>query len=494
MTIADPPGIVSSSLPKVRFDSMRRIAGPGANDPTPHDPTASGPRAVGDLLLVAGNGQLSTYELSHGEVVIGRGADCDVVIDHRSLSRRHAVLRAGAPVTVEDLGSTNGTRVGGELRRGGPPIPLHAGDGFHIGPFSFVIVARMVADDRSVSGRDLLRVIDPTTTGVPALVRDIAQSAASILILGETGVGKEVLASTLHELSGRTGGFTRINCAALSESLLESELFGHEKGAFTGAGTQKIGLLEAAHQGTVFLDEIGELPLAIQAKLLRAVEHREVIRLGSTKPIAIDVRFIAATNRDLPAEVASGAFRRDLYFRLDGVTLVIPPLRERRGLIGPLALRFLEALNAKTGKPTRLGADVLGAREAYDWPGNVRELKAVIERAVLLARTGDVGVRHLAFVRASGELAAGARPEPRAAARTPTDPPPIRAASAPEPEPPGDGALAFLDDAQRADRDLLLRALDECAGNQTRAAKKLGISRTTLVTKLRLYRIPRPRT
>ncbi len=414
MTAVDPSGIVSSSLPQVRFPAMRRTAGPGPNEPTPRDPNSSGPRAVGDLLLVAGNGQLSTYELTKDQIVIGRGGDCDVVIDHRSLSRRHAILRSGVPVTVEDLGSTNGTRVNGELRRGGPPVAMHAGDGFHIGPFSFVLVARAIADDRSMTGRDLLRVIDPTPGGVAGLVGDIAASPASVLILGETGVGKEVLASTIHELSGRTGGFTRINCAALSESLLESELFGHEKGAFTGAAAQKVGLLEAAHEGTVFLDEIGELPLSIQAKLLRAVEHREVVRLGSTKPVAIDVRFIAATNRDLPAEVASGAFRRDLYFRLDGVTLVIPPLRERRGLIGPLALRFLEAANAKAGKPSRLGSDVLGALESYEWPGNVRELKAVIERAVLLARAGDIGVRHLAFVRGSGDRGGGAARGPAA--------------------------------------------------------------------------------
>jgi DNA-binding NtrC family response regulator len=463
---------------------MRRPAGPRADESTARDPSAPRPRPVGDLLLVAGEGQLSTFALTQPAITIGRGADCDVVIDHRSLSRRHVILRPGSPFTVEDLGSTNGTRVGGALRHGGGPVALDGGDGFHIGPFSFVIVTRAIADERSVSGRDLLRVIDPTPSGVPALVRDVAASPASILILGETGVGKEVLAATLHELSGRTGGFTRINCAALSESLLESELFGHEKGAFTGAAAQKIGLLEAAHGGTVFLDEVGEMPLSVQAKLLRAVEHREVLRLGSTRPIAIDVRFLAATNRDLPAEVASGAFRRDLYFRLDGVTLVIPPLRERRGLVGPLALRFLEAANARAGKPTRLGAEVLAALEAYPWPGNVRELKAVIERAVLLARTGDIGVRHLAFVRAPTPAAVPeARPE--APPASPVARAPVAAV---------DPALAYLDDAQQADRALLLGVLDECAGNQTRAAKKLGISRTTLVTKLRLYRIPRPRT
>ena len=465
---------------------MRRAGGP-ANDPTA--PLDSGSPLAGGVLLVAGDGQFSTHELTGGDVVIGRGEGCDVVIDHKSLSRRHAVFRPGLSPTVQDLGSTNGTLIGGEVRHGGDPVALGRGEGFRIGPFSFVIVgSAQVERSVSLTGGDLLRVIDPTPNAIPRMVRDFAASAASVLILGETGVGKEVLASTIHALSNRSGEMTRINCAALTESLLESELFGHEKGAFTGAANQKVGLIEAADQGTVFLDEVGELPLGIQAKLLRAVEHREIVRLGSTRPIAIDVRFIAATNRDLPAEVAAGRFRRDLYFRLDGVTLVIPPLRERRGLIGPLALRFLEAARpASSPTAARLGTDVLTALEAYSWPGNVRELKAVIERAVVLARGADVAVKHLQFSRSAG----GSMPPATAPAATPV---------APASVPPGDVAAAApelgddLDDAQRADRDRVLKALDDCAGNQTRAAKMLGMSRTAFVTKLRIYRIPRPRT
>ncbi len=457
---------------------MRGSKGPGINDTTP---MVSGADVAGDMMLVAGEGFFSTYELKGGELLIGRGEGCDIRIDHRALSRRHAILRPGVRVTVQDLGSTNGTRAGGALHKGGEPVALTAGDTFHIGPFSFVLVTRAPGEERSMSGKDVLRVVDPTPRGVPALVKDLALSKASVLILGETGVGKEVLAETLHQLSGRTGTMTRINCAALSESLLESELFGHEKGAFTGAGAQKEGLLEAAHEGTVFLDEVGELPMSIQAKLLRAVEHREVLRIGATRPVQIDVRFIAATNRDLPAEVASGAFRRDLYFRLDGVTLVIPPLRERRGLIGPMALRFLADARPRTaGAAPRLSAEVLAALEAYAWPGNVRELKAVVERAVLLARGGEIGLRHLAFAR---------RP---ATPASDTDTPPVLPRTTPPPldtEPPPD----FLDDEQKADRARVIAALDECAGNQTRAAKLLGIGRTALVTKLRLYRIPRPR-
>ncbi len=208
---------------------MARLPRTGATDATPLDPAIEIPGRVGDLLLVAGDGRLSTYELADRALVIGRGAECDVAIDHRTLSRRHAVLQPGARITVQDLGSTNGTRIAGQLQHGGEPIALAPGEGFHIGPFAFVLVARAVRDERSVSARDLLRVVDPTINGVPPLIADIAKSPANVLILGETGVGKEVLTSTIHELSGCAGALTRINCAALSESLLESELFGHAK-------------------------------------------------------------------------------------------------------------------------------------------------------------------------------------------------------------------------------------------------------------------------
>jgi two-component system response regulator AtoC len=448
------------------------------SDTTVRDVADRAPRA--DLLLVAGNGRLATYELSREENVIGRGAECDVIVDDGTLSRRHAVLRLGPPPTIQDLGSKNGTHTAGVSRVGGDAVPLAEGEGFRIGPFAFVLVARTDRGERSVSARELLRVVDPTPDGVPKLVRDIARDQVNALVLGETGVGKEVLASTLHLLSNREGPLTRINCATLGENLLESELFGHEKGAFTGATSLKVGLIESSNRGTVFLDEIGELSLGLQAKLLRVLEQREVMRIGSTKPIAVDVRFVAATNRDLPAEVAAGRFRRDLFFRLDGITLQIPPLRERRPLLGPLAIALHDQARERAGKPKRpLSADVLAALEAHDWPGNVRELKATLERAVLLAGDGDVARRHLVFSRTVEQAAEPTRaaiPEPRAAREIVDDAPDDLTAE------------------QREDRQRVMRALDECAGNQTRAAQKLGISRTTLVTKLRVYRIPRPRT
>ncbi|MFN0246892.1 MAG: sigma 54-interacting transcriptional regulator [Kofleriaceae bacterium] len=440
-------------------------------DPTPAETSgrAGGSAPSPSLLLVAGAGTFSSHALDGRDLIIGRATDCDVRVDHSLLSRRHARLRVGPPATIQDLGSRNGTRVAGQTLRGGEPLTLRSNDSFHIGPFSFVLVAGRGSDTPSLSAREGLRVIDPTPAGVSSVVRDLAGNSTNVLVLGETGVGKEVLAETLHELSKRSGPLVRINCAALSETLLESELFGHEKGAFTGAGVAKAGLLEAADKGTVFLDEVGELPPLIQPKLLRAIERREVLRIGATRPIAIDVRFLAATNRDLPSEVAAGTFRRDLFFRLDGVTLVVPPLRERTELIGPLALRFLEIARSRTGSSARFAGEVLATLEQYAWPGNVRELRAVIDRAALLARGGDIDVRHLAFTQASSPTA-------------PTSPPSV-----------DDPAVAGLSNDERAERARIIAALEESAGNQTRAARVLGLARTTLANKLVAYRIPRPR-
>jgi transcriptional regulator with GAF, ATPase, and Fis domain len=418
-----------------------------------------GARGIADMLLVVGDGAIQVRELPVGELVIGRGSQCDLVIDHAVFSRRHAVVRRSAQLTVQDLGSVNGTRVGAAELRGGEPVALRLGDSFHIGPFTFVAISRARGELRSVSGRDTLVVADPTPEGAPSIVREVAASGVSVLVLGETGVGKEVLADTIHGFSRRPGALVRVNCAALAESLFESELFGYEKGAFTGAAAAKVGLLESADRGTLFLDEVGELPPAIQAKLLRVVEMGEVTRVGAVRPVRIDVRFVAATNRDLAAEVEAGRFRRDLFFRLDGVSFAIPPLRERRDAIGRLAAGFV------AGR-ARIGAEVLARLEAHDWPGNVRELRAVIERAVLFARGGDLEVQHLTF----GKPAAAA-PERQVA-------------------PPGGEPWTA---EEREDRERVIRALEQSAGNQTRAAAALGISRSTLINKLRAYRIKRPR-
>lgn len=319
---------------------------------------------------------------------------------------------------------------------------------------------------RKESGAELFIVEDAAMQDLHRVIERVAQGTISVLFLGETGVGKEVVASALHRASPRKSApFLRLNCAALSETLVDSELFGHEKGAFTGADRAKVGLLEAATGGTVFLDEVGELPLPTQAKLLRALEQREVLRVGALTARKIDVRFVSATNRDLEQEIAKGKFRRDLYYRLNGVTLRVPPLRERKREIEPLARAFVERVSAEMGRPApSLTTPALDLLRSYSWPGNIRELKNAVERAVLLAEDDQLEPIHL--------------PIEKLITTWPKDQEEI---------------LSELDDEERADRARIVDALEQCAGNQTRAAEILGISRQTLSKRLALYDIRRPR-
>ena len=299
------------------------------------------------------------------------------------------------------------------------------------------------------------------------LIGRIADSDVNVLVLGETGVGKELVGEELHRRSSRAPRpYLRLNCAAFTDTLLESELFGHERGAFTGAVSAKEGLLESAKGGTVFLDEIGELPLGLQAKLLRVIEDRQVLRVGSVKPRAIDVRVVSATNRDLSAESAAGHFRRDLYFRLDGLSLLVPPLRQRPLDLEPLVARFLAAAAEKSGRPiSTMSKEARALLTRYAWPGNVRELRNFIERAVLLADDTTIEPEHFPLDRM--EHAAPAT------GRAPTS--------------------ALRPEIEALERQRIVDALAECAGNQTQAAKKLGISRVTLLSRLDDYGIARPR-
>jgi transcriptional regulator with GAF, ATPase, and Fis domain len=266
-----------------------------------------------------------------------------------------------------------------------------------------------------------------------------------------------------------------INCAALSEALLESELFGHEKGAFTGAVATKQGLLESADGGTVFLDEVGEMPLALQAKLLRVLEQREVLRVGSLRPRSIDVRFLAATNRELEAEITAGRFRQDLYFRLNGVAMVIPPLRERLDEIESLAKSFVaQACERARRASLKIAPEVFELLRRYAWPGNIRELRNVMERAVLLTSGGVITLESFPANMMSAPLRAIAG-SMQASPQEPTIPPP------PIVLPEGD------------ERARIIAALAACDGNQTHAAKLLGISRRTLITRIEEYDLPRPR-
>jgi len=321
-------------------------------------------------------------------------------------------------------------------------------------------------------------------------IERVAGGTINVLLCGETGVGKEVLAETIHRLSPRAKmPLLRLNCAALSETLLESELFGYEKGAFTGAQASKQGLLETAHGGTVFLDELGEMPLTVQAKLLRVIEERKVLRIGALKPREIDVRFIAASNRDLEAEAARGQFRADLYFRLNGVTMTLPPLRERIDELERLTALFVAQASRQNhlADEPRISGAAMTLLRGYRWPGNIRELRNVVERAVLLCTSGVIMPEHLPIEKMSrtlptpGETPRAPLVAPVAAPRSESDEP---AAGAP-PAPAGEGSSE--------ERQRILDALQACAGNQTRAAQLLGISRRTLVTRLGSFNLPRPR-
>jgi two-component system response regulator AtoC len=319
-------------------------------------------------------------------------------------------------------------------------------------------------------------VENPRMRELYTMVERVAAATINVLITGETGVGKEVLAATVHARSPRAGRpFLCINCAALSESILESELFGHEKGAFTGAVQTKPGLMEAASGGTLLLDEVGEMSLGMQAKLLRVLETRQVMRVGATKPLAIDVRFIAATNRDLEEEVANKAFREDLYFRLNGICLEIPPLRERPEEIEPLARRCMENVARQLGRGVpALSSEAMDLLRGYGWPGNIRELRNIMERAVILCSGDEITHEYLPSQKMRRPPEQGALPAPA--------PPPAR-----------DVAVPLRDEKIAAERRAIIDALDRCAGNQTRAAELLGISRRTLCSRLKEYNIPRPR-
>jgi two-component system, response regulator FlrC len=320
---------------------------------------------------------------------------------------------------------------------------------------------------------------DPAFAKVIKLAEQIASSDATVLIAGESGTGKELLARALHRKSRRANEkFVSVNCAAIPENLLESELFGHEKGAFTGAIARRIGKFEEASGGTLLLDEISEMDPRLQAKLLRAVQEREIDRVGGTNPVKVDIRLIATTNRDLEAEVRAKRFREDLYFRINVVTLEVPPLRERPLDIEPLVTFFAERHADANAVPRRiLTAAALERLKAHSWPGNVRELENTIHRAVLLAEGDEIDAPAIMLAGHAG--------------RAPVlqDAPASSAISGDVASGQLRGTIQGLVGRTVADveRDLILGTLDRCLGNRTHAANILGISIRTLRNKLKLY-------
>jgi DNA-binding NtrC family response regulator/pSer/pThr/pTyr-binding forkhead associated (FHA) protein len=319
---------------------------------------------------------------------------------------------------------------------------------------------------------DHLAAESPPMREVLDLADRAAKGTLSVLLVGETGVGKEIVALRVHAKSPRANRpFIAVNCASLTEALLESALFGYEKGAFAGADRAKPGILEAAHGGTVFLDELAELPSGTQAKLLRVIEQRQVVRLGALTPIPVDVRFVSASNRALDSDGELAGLRRDLLYRLNGFTLCVPPLRERVEEIEPLAIRFAERVSNELGRtPPSIAEPALEMLEGYRWPGNVRELKNVIERAVLIMPPFDVEIlaQHLPMERLSS---------------APIDAGLLLSA----------GRLLPTRNADSPEAVELARVLEDCAGNQTRAAERLGIARRTLMKRLDKYGFKRPR-
>ena len=304
----------------------------------------------------------------------------------------------------------------------------------------------------------------PLMERIEAIVRKVAATDATILILGESGTGKELVARAVHAYSDRADhAFVPVNCGAIPSELLESEMFGHERGAFTGAAAPRAGLFQLAHGGTIFLDEVAEMPPVLQVKLLRVLQEREVRPVGGDRATQVDVRVIAASNRDLASEVAAGRFREDLFYRLHVIPIAMPPLRERRSDIPLLVRHVLGRQNLKRrGRPVSVADDAMVHLREYDWPGNVRELENLIERLVILADEPIVRASHL--------------------------PPAVRAL-VPERRPTrivlGDAGLDLEVAVQEFEHGLIAQALRRTKGNKQAAARLLGLKRTTLVAKLR---------
>jgi two-component system response regulator AtoC len=423
------------------------------------------------VLLVIDGAALQVVPLpGSGTLTIGRASACDVVIDSGSVSRHHANLVLTHEVKIEDIGSSNGTTVDGAKIATHAPAPLAIGVPFLVGAVTLMVQTRAGTRREATTKSSQLAALEQSAAR-------IAVGKLPILVVGETGVGKERFAERIHEMSPRRpASFVRINCSAISEPLLEVELFGNDT---------RPGMLEAADGGTAFLSDVDQLPGSLQQKLLRVLEDNAVRRTNSAKTRAVDIRFIASTSKDLQAEVDANNFRRDLYFRLAGATFVVPPLRERKDEVIPLAEQFIVSAAGPLGRVFSLSEDAKQWLSGHDWPGNIRELRNACERAVLLATGATIELHHLTIT-SDDSLK---RPPGQRFRSSATIPPPmgITAPSAADMPTQVRATVAELE------KQRILEALERCAGNQTRAAELLGISRRTLINRLDEYGIARPR-
>ena len=440
-------------------------------DPPPPQPVLSAIEFVKcSLVVAAGPDAGARVPFESSRATIGTSPDCTLLLSDPTVSRVHCELVVeDRGFRLHDLDSTNGTTVAGLLVR---EVWLEAGASFSVGSTRISLEPSAQRVEIRLSDEDRFGF----AIGASARMREIfyvlermAPKDVTVLLTGETGTGKDVLARSIHERSPRREKpFVTVDCGSLPDELVESELFGHAKGAFTGATEERAGAFEAADGGTVFLDEIGELPLAQQTKLLRVLEEREIRRVGETKPRKVDVRVIAATNRSLPVEVQAGTFRKDLYFRLSVLELRVPPLRERIEDIPLLAEQFLASLAERGGraKPA-LARHAIWALKTYPWPGNVRELRNVLEKAVALAAGPEIGPEAIALG-SMGDDPSSTRPARPFAV---------------------DARVPYDEAHDRFEREYLMDLLRLHELNVTNAAKAAGIHRQTIHRLLRKHGI-----
>jgi DNA-binding NtrC family response regulator len=433
--------------------------------------------AAGKIALARGAKVAHAHNIDSGLAAIraGQGAELAMVDVKQDLRRFIASLRAeriSLPVVACGIGTDAEAAVAAIKAGAKEYVPLPPDE-----ELIAAVLEAVTQESHAIVHRD------PAMDAVLRLADRVADSDATVLITGESGTGKELLARYLHRKSRRGNQrFVSVNCAAIPDNLLESELFGHEKGAFTGAVARRVGKFEEANGGTLLLDEISEMDPRLQAKLLRAIQEREIDRVGGTQPVRVDIRLIATTNRDLLQEVRKGNFREDLFYRLNVVTLGLPALRERPLDIEPIAEHFARKYADANGAPVRpLAPAASELLRRHAWPGNVRELENTMHRAVLFAKGEAIGpeaITIMAELAANGGAAA-ARADSGAAA-------PLAAGSA-EASPEGGVARLVGRTVADVERDLIIETLSHCLGNRTHAANILGISIRTLRNKLKQY-------